>query len=159
MITHGKILVPTDFSEQSEEALRRAGILAAEHQAEVHLLHIMEPSLYFETDQVPVYPLHEINEAIRKHAEKRLSDQRRKADFPVITHLVESTGDPSRPICEFAESLPADLIIIGRHGQQGALEHFLIGSTAERVVRHAYCSILVTMPHGLLANDSVETQE
>jgi len=159
MIQHGKILVPTDFSEQSEEALRRAGILAAEHQAEVHLLHIMEPSLYFETDQMPVYPLHEINEAIRKHAEKRLCDLRSKTSFPVVTHLKESTGEPSRAICAFAETLPADLIIIGRHGQQGALEHFLIGSTAERVVRHAYCSVLVTMPHGLLAKDVADTPD
>ena len=156
MINHGKILVPTDFSEPSEEALRRAGILAAEHQAEVHLLHIMEPSLFFETDQMPVYPLHEINEAIRKQAEKRLCEQGSKAGFPVVTHLEESAGDPSHPICEFAKTLPADMIVIGRNGQQGALEHFFIGSTAERVVRHACCSVLVTMPHGLLASDPAD---
>ncbi|MDX8406500.1 MAG: universal stress protein, partial [Mariprofundus sp.] len=42
MIQHGKILVPTDFSAASNEALRRAGVMAAQCDAEVHLLHVME---------------------------------------------------------------------------------------------------------------------
>jgi len=152
MIKHGKILVPTDFSEQSSEALRRAGVLAARHHAEVYLLHVMEPAVYFETDMIPVLPVNEINEAMRKGANKRLKDQAAAAGFPLVMHLEESSGEPARSICMFAESLPADLILIGRHGHQGRLEHFLIGSTAERVVRHASCSVLVAMPHGLFSN-------
>jgi len=152
MIKHGKILVPTDFSEQSCEALRRAGILADLHHAEIHLLHVIEPAVYFEADMIPVSPVSEINEAMHKGAKRRLNEQAAAAGFPVITHMEESRGEPAQAICEFAESLPADLILIGRHGHQGALEHFLIGSTAERVVRHAHCSVLVTMPHGLFSS-------
>jgi len=44
----------------------------------------------------------------------------------------------------------ADLLVLGRHGQRGKAEQLLIGSTSERVVRHAPCSVLVTMPHGIL---------
>jgi len=44
------------------------------------------------------------------------------------------------------------LIVIGRQGSKGFLEHFLMGSTAEQVVRYAPCSVLVSMPHGLLAD-------
>ncbi|MDQ6982620.1 MAG: universal stress protein [Mariprofundus sp.] len=156
MIKHGKILVPTDFSEQSSEALRRAVELATLHHAEIHLLHVMEPAIYFETDMIPVSPVNEINNAMRKGANKRLEKQAVEAGFPVIMHMEESTGEPARTICMFAESMPVDLILIGRHGHQGPLEHFLIGSTAERVVRHANCSVLVAMPHGLFSDVSNE---
>ena len=154
MIKHGKILVPTDFSEQSSEALRRAGALAALQHAEVHLLHVIEAAVYFETDMIPVAPVNEINEAMLKGANRRLKEQATEAGFPLVMHLEESSGEPARTICKFAESLPADLILIGRHGHQGRLEHFLIGSTAERVVRHANCSVLVAMPHGLFSDVS-----
>jgi len=151
MKEHGNILVATDFSEPAKEALHRAGILASQCGAEVHLLHIMEPAVFFETDLIAISPLNEITDAIRAGAEKRLQQQAASVDFPVTTHLQESMGDAASVICNFAESLPADMIVIGRKGAQGVLEHMLIGSTAERVVRHGNCSVLVTMPHGLLS--------
>jgi len=145
-----KILVPTDFSEAASEALRRAAVLAEKCDAEVHLLHVMEPAVFFETDLIAISPLNEITDAIRSGAEKRLQKQAATANCPVTTHLLESMGEPSATICDFASNLSANLIVIGRQGVQGALEHILIGSTAERVVRHASCSVLVTMPNGLL---------
>jgi len=152
MIQHGKIVVPTDFSEQADEALRRAGLLAAPLGAEVHLVHVLEPVAFFETDLISVQPIDKIIDAMRQGAGKRLAKQADAVTFDVITHLNEAVGDPSRAICDFAGQLPADLIIIGRHGHQGIIDHLLIGSTAERVVRHAPCSVLVTMPHGLLGD-------
>ena len=153
MIRHSKIVVPTDFSEQADEALRRAGVLAGQLGAEVHLVHVLEPVVFFETDLISVYPMEEIVDAMREGARKRLAKQADAVEFDVTTHLNEALGDPSRAICEFAGELPADLIVVGRHGRQGVLDHMLIGSTAERVVRHAPCSVLVTMPHGLLGTD------
>jgi nucleotide-binding universal stress UspA family protein len=150
MIQHGKIIVPTDFSEQADEALRRAGVLAGPLGAEVHLVHVLEPVVFFETDLISVYPMGKIVDAMREGAKKRLAKQADAAGFDVITHLNEAVGDSSRAICDFAGELTADLIVIGRHGHQGIVDHLLIGSTAERVVRHAPCSVLVTMPHGLL---------
>ncbi len=150
MIQHSKIVVPTDFSEQADEALRRAGMLAGQFGAEVHLIHVLEPVVFFETDLISVYPMGEIVDAMREGARKRLAKQADAVAFDVVTHLNEALGDPSRAICDFAGELPADLIVVGRHGRQGVLDHMLIGSTAERVVRHAPCSVLVTMPHGLL---------
>jgi nucleotide-binding universal stress UspA family protein len=152
MIQHGKIVVRTDFSEQADEALRRAGVLAGQFGAEVHLVHVLEPAVFFETDLISVYPMEKIVDAMREGARKRLAKQADAVEFDVITHLNEAMGDPSRAICDFVEELPADLIVVGRHGRQGILDHMLIGSTAERVIRHAPCSVLVTMPHGLLEN-------
>lgn len=149
MIEHGRILVPTDFSEQADEALRRACVVAGQYEAEVHLLHVLEPVVYFETDLISAYPVDEMVEAMRENAVKRLAAQAETVDFPVTIHKGEALGDPSREICDFARQLKVDLIVIGRHGHQGVIDRMLIGSTAERVVRHAPCSVLVTMPHGL----------
>jgi nucleotide-binding universal stress UspA family protein len=148
MIKHGKILVPTDFTEQSTEALRRAVVLAECFDAEVHLLHILEPIFMYDPELVSFSPVREITEVMRRGAKKRLERQARHPHFKVHTHLQESMVQPARAICEFAEALPADLIIIGRHGHHSLLEHLLIGSTAERVVRYAPCTVIVTIPHG-----------
>ncbi len=150
MIKHGKIVVPTDFSEPSDEALRRGLLLAKAFDAEVHLLHVLEPVIYFETDLLSLYPVDEMIEVMRAGVKRRLKKQVAKVGGEVITHLLEAVGDPGRAICRFSEEMPADLIVIGRHGRQGVIEHMLIGSTAERVVRHAPCSVFVAMPHGLL---------
>ncbi len=152
MLKHNKILVPTDCSEQSTEALRRAGTLAKKFDAEVHLLHIAEPSLYFETDMIAIPPLAEIDGEVKKGTLHRLRAQIEQFDFKIVVHMKESSGDHSRSICKFAKKLPADLIVIGRHDEKGVVEHLLVGSTVERVVAHAPCSVLVTMPHDLLEN-------
>jgi len=150
MMRDANILVPTDFSETSTEALRRAVVMAEQYHGAVHLLHVMEPAVFFETDMIAISPLDDITNAIRAGAKRRLQAQAQAVDFTVTTHLLESMGEPAGVICDFAASLPADLIVIGRHGVQGAIEHLLIGSTAERVVRHATCSVLVAMPYRLL---------
>jgi len=150
MIRHNKILVPFDFSEQATESVRRAGVLAKQFDAEVHLLHVLEPSVYFETDMVSIPPIDEVNHAAHDGAVHRLQVLSEQFDFDVVTHVEESASDPSRFICSFAKALPADLIVIGRHDEKGVIEHMLTGSTSERVVAHAPCSVLVTMPHDLL---------
>ncbi len=152
MIRQGRILVPTDFSEMSSEALRRAGVLARAFDAEVVLLHVLEPALVYDPEFVSLAPVQEITDAMREGAFKRLKVQAAGVDFPVRTELIEGMGQTARSICDFAKAQKADLIVIGRHGRQGFLEHLLLGSTAERVVRHAPCSVLVAMPHGLLGD-------
>jgi len=154
MIRHNKILVPIDFSEPSAEAIRRASVLAEKFDAEMHLLHVLAPSVYFETDMVSVPPINEVNHAAHDGAVHRLQALADQFDFEVVTHIEESAGDPARFICGFATSLPADLIVIGRHDEKGVVEHMLMGSTVERIVAHAPCSVLVTMPHDLLEKDS-----
>jgi len=145
MINYKKILVVSDCSEASTIAIRHAGELAEQFDGEVHLLHVTEPSLYFETDMVAVPPLEDMDEAMQKGALRRLKAQVEQFHFKIVVHLKESVGDPSRTICQFAKSLPANLMIIGRHEEKGVVKHMLMGSTTERVVAHAPCPVLVTM--------------
>ncbi|WP_038247170.1 universal stress protein [Ghiorsea bivora] len=154
MIKEGKIIVPTDFSKQSDEALRRAVVLAVQLHADIHLIHVIEPPVFVDGDLILISPMDDTNKAQHQMAQKRLNKQAASVDIPIIIHLEDTQGSPARTICNFAQAMPADLIIIGRHGEKGVLEHLLLGSTAERVVQHAPCSVLVTMPHGILANQA-----
>jgi len=160
MIEHGKILVSSDFSEQSSEALRRAVVLARQFEAEVHLLHVLEPMLIYGAEMASLSPGQEIAETMhdgakRDGARKRLQKQAEQVGFNVQTHLEETMMKPAQGICKFAQTLPADLIVIGRYGHSGLLGHLLIGSNAERVVRYAPCSVLVAKPHSILADEKV----
>lgn len=156
MIKHNKILIPTDFSEQSIESLRRATVLAKTFDAELHLLHVMKPSIYFETDMISAAPLGDHD--VRHQRElNQLKRQAETCDEEAVLHLEESTGDHARTICEFAKSLPADLIVIGRHDEKNVLHHMFAGATAERVIAHAPCSVLVTVPHDLLEKVMVDS--
>ncbi len=149
MVKHKKILVPTDCSEQSTEALRRAIALAKKFDAEVHLLHISEPSVFFGTETIAIPVMDEFDDEVSKGTMRRLKTQVEQFNYKIVVHMKESHGNPSRNICKFAKKLPADLIVIGRHNEKNIVEHLLTGSTVERVVSHAPCSVLVTMPHGL----------
>ena len=152
MVINGKILVPTDFSERSFEVLKRACVMASKFDAELHLLHVITASTNFEADLVSAIQLDEIKNAQFASASKRIAEQAASVDSTVITHVEEAAADPALAICDYAREHAIDLIITGRHSQQTALEHMLIGSTAERVVRYAPCSIFVVMPHGILAD-------
>lgn len=155
MIKHNNILVPTDFSEQSTESLRRAAILANSFDADLHLLHVMEVAAYFETDMVSAPSLSDLDDGHQDRLLDQLKAQAKSCGVEAALHLEESTGGIARTICRIAKSLPADLIVIGKHGDKGVLEHMLLGATVERVVAQAPCSVLVTMPHGLLEQKKI----
>lgn len=155
MIAHGKIIVPTDFSDQSSEALRRACIMARQFKAEVHLVHVIEAPVYIDADLLLMPPIDAAIRIQHEVASKRIAEQLDSVEAEnvvVHTKIEDADINPAQTICELAKALPADLIVIGRHSEKGVLEHLFIGSTAEEVVRRAPCSVLVTMPHGLFTD-------
>ncbi|MDX8406958.1 MAG: universal stress protein [Mariprofundaceae bacterium] len=149
MIKHGKILVGTDFSEQSDEALRRGMELAHAFEAEIYLLHVMEPFMLYDSDSMLAMPVEDLSEVRRTGAHERLEAQAAKVRNGVTIYpkIVEDMRSPAAALCDAAREFKADMIVLGRHGREGFLEHLLIGSTAERVVRHAPCTVVVTHPH------------
>jgi nucleotide-binding universal stress UspA family protein len=135
-----RILVPTDFSEASQPALRYAAALARPCGGEVTCMHVIEPPPYPEFGYAHV-PTKEA--ALRREAIKKLDVCCHDlSQAGIKTHSVLRNGSAFREIAEQVREHGADLILIGTHGR-GAVAHALFGSTAERVVRHAPCPVLV----------------
>lgn len=138
------ILVPTDFSGYSDRAFAWALELADKWQARLELLHVVP---------TPTYPPMMIGEggfnpadyesSLKDEAGKQLAALADRADKPggaIKTTVV--LGSPFHDICTIAEQAKSTLIVMGSHGRTG-LSHVLLGSVAERVVRHAPCPVLV----------------
>ena len=137
-----KILVPIDFSNISKDALPWAAFLAAHFGAELVLLNVVEkfPIDYLlggELMNHTIVPLMKQSEADLEGIATGLSQSSR-----VNVSAVVREGRPYEEICAAAKALTADLIVLTTHGYTG-LKHVWLGSTAERVVRHALCPVLV----------------
>ena len=136
-----RVLVPVDFSETSHKALQYAVKFAEQFGAVLELVHVIEPILY---------PVELGYMALAQEDEQRRLQQvtDKLEDLARSLHLVprpESrvlTGAPWRELVEEAKTKRVDLIIIATHGYTG-FKHVLLGSVAERVVRHAPCPVLV----------------
>jgi nucleotide-binding universal stress UspA family protein len=135
-----KIIVPIDFSQTSAQALPYAAALAETFTAEIILLHVIEPmSIPVDSGYMPP----QIQPEDKNVAQQHLLDLSREVfEDNVRVRVLVRKGLPFRETTEAAKSLDADMIVLTTHGYTG-LAHVLLGSTAERVVRHADCAVLV----------------
>lgn len=137
-----RILVPVDFSKPSEKALRYAVSFARQFDAKVSLLHVC-PLPYYPNEPGYIPASFPVDDSSQKAMAARLATDARRLVPPGILDRTEvRIGSAYDQICATARKLRADLIIISTHGYTG-LKHALLGSTAERVVRHAPCPVLV----------------
>lgn len=137
-----RILVPVDFSECSSQALEYALAFAEQFQAQLTLLHVVEPA--FTPDHYPglAAPMSEVNDNQVQIGRERLEElARKRVGHRVPVESLVRMGRAHSEIPDTAQALGADLIIMGTHGHTG-LKHVLLGSTAEKVVRHAACPVL-----------------
>jgi nucleotide-binding universal stress UspA family protein len=135
-----KILIPIDFSETSVQALPYAAALAERFEAEVVLLHVLEP-LPMPPDSGYIPQTQGVDEAAQQAAHNHLLRLSEVFSDTIATKTLVRVGLPFQEIAGTAKSLAADLITLTTHGYTG-LTHVLLGSTAERVVRHADCPVL-----------------
>lgn len=135
------ILVPIDFSSESKKALRYAVPFAEQFGAKLTLLHVVEPVA---TPDFVTFPLMMENDRIVAACRAKLATlvKQQKLDPKFVEKTLVRVGQPFHEISEAARTLKIDLIVISTHGYTG-LKHALMGSTAERVVRHAPCPVLV----------------
>ena len=140
-----KILCPVDFSEPSALALARAADLAEQAGAELHLMTVVRPmpTAMF-GDGLQFSELQNIPDMSTDMAQERLTKMRDEYGKAVLDRITLQVvlGVPFVEIVRYAREIEADLIVMGSHGLTG-IEHLLIGSVAERVVRKAPCSVLV----------------
>jgi len=136
-----RILVPTDFSEPADLALRHARELARLFGAELQLLSSVYVSLVW-GHEPPVPIAADFLEAVRERAQQDLEERARalRASGIQVGCHVSFEHAPSA-ICTLAASWPADLIAMGTHGRSG-IPHALLGSVAARSVRLAVCPVL-----------------
>ena len=138
-----RVLVAYDFSDYSELGLKYALSIAQEHQAELHLLHVLPPNSVSEPE-IAWYPLK--GESPYHNAARRL-----QGVVPAEVHLwcdvktAVSEGHPYREILNYAERNDIDLISVGAHGA-GFGMRALFGSNVDRVLRQAPCPVLVARP-------------
>ncbi len=138
-----RLLVAYDFSDYSELALNYALSLAQEHQAELHILHVL-PQNSVREPELAWYPMGKDN--AYHQAARRL-----QRAVPAETHLwceikhAVAEGQPYREILNYAENHSIDLISLGAHGT-GFGVRTLFGSNVDRVLRQAPCPVLVARP-------------
>ncbi|MFN2577162.1 MAG: universal stress protein [Pyrinomonadaceae bacterium] len=143
-----RILLPTDFSGCANYALPYAAAIARAANGIVICINVVEPivpAVGF-AGLAEAMPIGEISEQLEDSAEREMPDVldceelRGLAVEEIIAH-----GDPAAEIVRIANERKVDLIVISSHGRTG-LGRILFGSTAEAVVRHARCPVLVVKP-------------
>ncbi len=132
-----KVIVPIDFSDTSMDAIPVAVELASS-TADVHVLHVLVPL----EGLSPGVVWGEVTDQSRETAVRdSFAKQAAKLNLPE-TRFDVRFGDPGTEITNYAKQVGADLIVIPSHGY-GGLQRFVLGSVAERVIRHAECEVLV----------------
>ena len=151
-----KILVPVDFSDCSNKALQYAIPFARQFNAELILLHVVQLSL--SVPEMPAIDIGLIQRQIRDSGEKELKNLQRKIAAEIPSQTALRVGNPYVEIINAVKELDVDLVILATHGRTG-LAHVFLGSTAERVVRHAGCPVLVVRERerDFVAGNSAET--
>jgi len=142
-----KILVPTDFSRYADNALAAALEIAETFDSEVFLVHVIRDGSGFNTlERLDDAMREKVREAVRESTDAALGNQIKKFSLPEKTGASIRTrvarGIPYNEILEFQKEIDPDVLVISTHGRSG-FEEFLFGSTAEKIVRRATCSVLV----------------
>ena len=135
-----RILVPIDFSGHSDLALHHAAELAKKFSARLtlyHVLHHVLPTLVDVPLGVNLWP-----EECGTTATSRLRELATSLGADVHSEVAVEEGVPWDSIVNRATKTGSDLIVMATHGRTG-LKHALLGSVAERVLRHAPCSVMV----------------
>lgn len=143
MLAIKTILVPTDFSETSEVALRYGKSLAQTFGAALHVIHVVqEPFAQPWAVEAYGFSLATLQAEWQRDASARVegllsAEERAELNATLTTVL----GHPFVEILRYAKEQEVDLIVLGTHGR-GPLGHLVMGSVAERVVRKAPCPVL-----------------
>ena len=131
------VVVPIDFSDLSFDSLAVA-IKMVDEPSHLHAVHVLpdlpvtEPGVIWDT----------IDDAERiDHANDALKQRMTEAGYDNLQTCVR-IGDPGHEITQHASDVAAELIVIPSHGRS-SLQHLLMGSVTERVVRMAHCPVLV----------------
>ncbi|MCB0833890.1 MAG: universal stress protein [Bacteroidetes bacterium] len=149
-----KILVPTDFSDAAKYALEYAIELAGLYKGRLILIHVHEPMVYFSDAPMAMPDIVDVEQSIVASAENTLQKvyddliKNKETEHGLEpAELIIAQGKPFIEIIKTAKEKEADLIVMSTHGRS-ALEHMLLGSVTEKIVRKAPCPVLTVRAGG-----------
>lgn len=146
-----KILLAIDGSDKSRKAAKKAAELVVDTEAELTLITVVADNLYFGSPDISqnISPgqMQEIIEESKKQAEKsgeKILEETENfmKNKGISVKKILRHGDSAENICQIAEEKDFDLIVLADKGE-GGVKRFLLGSTSDRVVRHAKTSVLI----------------
>jgi len=137
------ILLGTDFSPESQNALQCAARLARRYDASLFLTHILPtPNSVAAGESWPA-----VADAMRFSAEKGMADLEQQEALRSLRHqTLVRQGDVGEAFAQLVADEHIDLIVMGTHGD-GGIKKLFLGSTAEKITRHAACPVLTVGPH------------
>ncbi|WP_444921892.1 universal stress protein [Microbulbifer sp. CnH-101-G] len=138
MAKYQRILVGLDLSEESSQVIEKAATLAEAFNAEISLMHAIEPLTFAYGGDIPM-DLSEVQDQLQRQAKEQLHKAALPLNIPAERqHVI--LGQPSTEIHRLAKDLDIDLIVIGSHGRHGLA--LLLGSTSNGVLHGAKCDVL-----------------
>ncbi len=138
-----RILVPTDFTDPSNEALATAMAFARMFGATLDLVHVAVEAAYPLPPPVDVLTMPiDLSPVLDRASEGLASEEARVREAGVPCETAMLIGRADQEIVTRARQTGAQLIVMGTHGRSG-LAHALLGSNAERVIQHAPCPVLI----------------
>ncbi|MCT0501452.1 universal stress protein [Lactococcus cremoris] len=134
------ILVAVDGSEQSYDALREAIETAQANDSQLKILYVLN-------DKLANIPVHldtmTLYKSVQEHSDYVVDQvQGYLKDTEVSFEIVRLTGSPKREIINYSKENNIDLIVLGSTGLD-AIDRFIIGSTTQYIVNHAFCNVMV----------------
>ncbi len=142
-----KVLCPVDFSEFTAEIVQYACDIAKKYGAELHMLHVLPNLTYYTPYESFLTPenLVAIEKSIQSEVDKDFTKLLKNMD--VEAKKVMKEGVVFLEIINYIKDESIDLVVMGTHGRS-AIEHILIGSVAEKVVRKSPCPVMTIRPKG-----------
>lgn len=142
-----RIVCPTDFSEPSLEGLQNGIKMAESFDAELLVVHVIEPPSWSEIAYAPtMYIPVDWASSLQEESMKKLRGlQSEMIPEQVRSRLLTLEGNPAETIVKLAAEESANLIVIATHGYSG-FHRFVFGSVTDRVVRTAPCPVLTIRP-------------
>jgi len=138
MSAYKKILLAVDLTEESKPVADRASELCRSFDAELHLVHVIEPLSMAYGGDVPM-DLSSVQEQIQEQAKSHLAEFASQLGVPAHQQYL-IFGRPESEIQRVADEEGMDLIVVGSHGRHGLA--LLLGSTANGVLHGAMCDVL-----------------
>lgn len=143
-----RILAPLDFSEHSREALFYAREWAELYDARVDVLHVIPEVLHPVFRVGGVESVHEVEPNVEEKALKKVDTFMSETSGPAVeTEAHVTSGETTSEILQFVDEYDVDLVTLSTHGRTG-IEHFFLGSVAEKVVRHVDSPVLAVKAFG-----------